>query len=82
MTVTVTPLSDACGAEVSGFDMRDNLSSNDVSTIYQAWLDHLVIAVRGQRDITPEDQKKFCSHLVRCAGRPAGWWKEPDWACH
>ncbi|MDA0652516.1 MAG: TauD/TfdA family dioxygenase [Proteobacteria bacterium] len=65
MTVTVTPLSDACGAEVSGFDMRDNLSPDDVSTIYQAWLDHLVIVVRGQLDITPDDQKKFCNHFGR-----------------
>ena len=63
MTVTVTPLSDACGAQVSGFDMRDDLSSDDVSTIYQAWLDHQVIAVRRQMNVTPDDQKHFCSHF-------------------
>lgn len=63
MAITVTPLSTACGAEVSGFDMRDNLSSTDVAAIYQAWLDHQVITVRGQMDITPDDQKKFCSHF-------------------
>lgn len=63
MAVTVTKLGEACGAEISGVDMRDGLSPEDVATIYQAWLDHLVIVLRGQGDITPDDQKKFCGYF-------------------
>jgi len=61
MAVTVTPLSDACGAEISGVRIGDPLSSEDVATIYQAWLDHLVIVIRDQHDITPADEKEFWS---------------------
>ena len=38
MTVTVNPLSDACGAEILGVDMKAELSKDDASTIYQAGL--------------------------------------------
>ena len=63
MAVTVKPLSDACGAEILGIDIRDTISAEDVTTIYQAWLDHLVIVVRGQHDVTPPEQKDFCSNF-------------------
>lgn len=63
MAITVTPLSNACGAEISGIDLRDDLSPEDARTIYRAWLDHQVIAIRGQMDVTPADQKKFCGYF-------------------
>jgi taurine dioxygenase len=63
VAVTVKPLSDACGAEILGIDIRDTISAEDVTTIYQAWLDHLVIVVRGQHDVTPPEQKAFCSNF-------------------
>ncbi len=63
MAVTVTKLGEACGAEISGVSMRDELSAEDAATIYQAWLDHQVIVLRGQTDITPDDQKKFCGYF-------------------
>ena len=63
MAVTVTPLSDACGAQISGVDMKSKLSKDDTETIYNAWLDHLVIVIRNQHDLTPAHQKKFCSNF-------------------
>ena len=63
MAITVTPLSDACGAEISGIDMRDTLAPEDAKAMYQAWLDHQVIVLRGQKDITPDDQKRFCGNF-------------------
>ena len=62
MPIAVTPLSDACGAEISGVDLRQPLSPEDVSAIHRAWLDHLVIVFRGQ-DLTPADQKRACGHF-------------------
>ena len=63
MAVTVKKLSDACGAEILGIDIREPVPAEDVATIYQAWLDHLVIVVRGQSDVTPADQKAFCANF-------------------
>ena len=62
MTVTVTPMSPACGAEISDIDLRKPLADDDLLAIRQAWLDHLVIVFRGQ-DLTPADQKRACGHF-------------------
>ena len=70
MTVTVTPMSHACGAEISGIDLRKSLADDDILAIRQAWLDHLVIVFRGQ-DLTPADQKRACGHFgeIGCDAR-------------
>ncbi len=62
MAVTVTPMSAACGAEISGVDLSVPLSAEDVAAIHRAWLDHLVIVFRGQ-DLTPADHKRACGHF-------------------
>ena len=46
--LTVTPLSRACGAEISGVDLTKELSEATVRAIKQAWGEHLVLVVRGQ----------------------------------
>jgi len=58
MAVTVTPMSPACGAEISGVDLREPLAAAERAAIGQALLDHLVLFFRGQ-DITPEQQIAF-----------------------
>ena len=63
MAVTVTPLADACGAQISGIDMRQKPSLKDVEQIYEAWLKHLVIVIRDQSGISPADQKMFCGNF-------------------
>ena len=63
MTVTINPLSNACGVEILGVDMKADLSKADTSKIYQAWLDYLVLVIRDQHDLTPADQKRFCGHF-------------------
>ena len=63
MAVTISPLSDACGAEISGVDMKVRLTGEDAAIIYQAWLDHLVIVIRDQQNLTPADQKTFCGNF-------------------
>lgn len=57
--LTVAPLSDACGAEISGIDLSRPLSADQVAAIRAAWLDHLVILFRDQ-DLTAADQTRFC----------------------
>lgn len=72
MPITVTPLSDALAAEISGVDLKQGLSAADAATIYQAWLDHLVIFFRGQ-DLSDEDQIRFAE-----AFGPVGDYMRPN----
>lgn len=58
----VEPLDAALGAEVSGLDLRDPLSTAQVAAILQAWRKHLVLVFRGQQ-LTTEDQRRFASNF-------------------
>ena len=51
MSITVTPMSAACGAEISGIDLRNPLDAAAVKAIEEAFHDHVVVVFRGQ-DIT------------------------------
>lgn len=60
MSITVTPMSAACGAEISGVDLRDPLDDQTVTEIEQAFHDHVVVVFRGQ-DITEDEQMAFAN---------------------
>jgi taurine dioxygenase len=45
----ITPLSKVMGAEVTGVDLNAPLSAADRDRLYQAFLEHLLLCVRGQR---------------------------------
>ena len=47
MTVEVHPFAAGCGAEISGVDIREPLSTADRDAIRKAWLDNLVLRFRG-----------------------------------
>jgi taurine dioxygenase len=53
----VIPSGKALGAEVQGVDLR-TIDARDFSTIYQAWLDHSVLLIRGQK-LTDEELIAF-----------------------
>ena len=61
-TMKVTPLSAACGAEITGVDLTEDLSPETVAAIRQAWNDHIVLVFRGQK-ITQEQQLRFASYF-------------------
>jgi taurine dioxygenase len=48
MAVTVRPVSEAVGAEISGVDLR-SLSDQDFAAIERAWTRHSMILLRGQQ---------------------------------
>src|SRR5688572_28826948 len=56
--MTVTPVTAAIGAEVSGVDLRDDLDPATVARIREALLDHLVLFFRGQ-DLDDDAHLKF-----------------------
>src|SRR3954451_10606998 len=60
--ITVSPLSPACGAEVSGVDLTRPLSDTQVRAIKEAWGRHLVLVFRGQ-NVSQDDQLRFASYL-------------------
>jgi taurine dioxygenase len=68
MDFTVTPLSDACGAEISGVDLTRELSREAVAAIKEAWGRHLVLVFRGQT-ITQEQQLRFASYFGELGDR-------------
>ena len=60
--IVVTPLSPACGAEISGVDLSRDLSDAAVEAIRAAWQKHLVLVIRGQ-DLTLEQQLRFAGRF-------------------
>ena len=62
MPIRVTPLSQALGAEISGVDLTTPLDPETVVAINQAWLEHLVIVIRGQQ-LSDEDQVRFAGYF-------------------
>src|ERR1700683_4449808 len=60
--IEVTPLSPACGAEISGVDLSKPLSAHEVEAIQDAWGKHLVLVVRGQQ-VSQDDQLRFASYF-------------------
>ena len=51
----IRPLTGSLGAEITGADIKDD---HQFEAIYQAFVDHSVITIRGQ-DIVPEDHLAF-----------------------
>ena len=51
--ITVTPLTPAIGAEISGVDLAAQLSDTTIAEIRRAWLEYLVVFFRDQ-SLTPE----------------------------
>jgi taurine dioxygenase len=47
MTVDVRPFAAGCGADITGVDIREPLSTADREAIREAWLDNLVLRFRG-----------------------------------
>ena len=56
--IEINPISDACGAEISGVDLSKPLGNEKFAAVHQALLEHQVIFFRDQ-DLTPEQQVEF-----------------------
>ena len=60
--IQVTPLAQACGAEIKGVDLTQPLSERTVRAIKDAWDKHLVLVFRGQT-LSQDDQLRFASYF-------------------
>ncbi len=70
--ISVTPLSTACGAEISGADLKKPLEPSIAAEINQAWLEYCVIVIRDQ-NLSDIDQVNFAE-----AFGPVGDYLRPD----
>jgi taurine dioxygenase len=52
--LTITPLSPALGAEVSGITLNESIDAETLAEFKAAWAEHLVLRVRGQRMSDPQ----------------------------
>ena len=68
LDVTVTTLSPALGAEISGVDLTEALSPDVVAAIKQAWNDNLVLVFRNQ-SLSQDDQLRFASYFGELGSR-------------
>ena len=62
MSITIRPLSAACGAEVSGLDVTQRLDEKTVGKLHAALAEHCVLLFRDC-DITPQQQVAFSGHF-------------------
>ncbi len=59
--IEITPTGAALGADVAGFDIHD-LADEEVALIRQAWLDHQVLRIRGQK-FDQDEHMAFARHF-------------------
>lgn len=59
--VTILASNRALGAEIQGMDLKC-ITDDEFAVIHRAWLDHLVVVLRGQR-LTDEDLIRFSRRL-------------------
>ena len=76
MSISVTPLSAALGAEVTGADLNRELDAKTVAELRAAWLDHIVLVFHGQT-ISERNQRRFAAYFgaVGERARPAPPWR-------
>lgn len=69
----ITPMPGALGAEVTGIDLTRPQDATAVERLRNAFYEHLVLVVRDQKDLSPEDQMRFCEFFgpLGARSRPA-----------
>ena len=60
--IIVKPIAGAIGADIENVDISKPLSDDELSEIRAAFLDHLVICIRGQT-LQPKSQLAFARHF-------------------
>ena len=66
--LTITPLSAACGAEITGIDLGDALGADAVAAISSAWRRYIVLVFPGQ-DLDEAAQLRFAANFGRLGTR-------------
>lgn len=67
--IKVTALPQACGAEIRGVDLSEQLSDEEIGEIRQAWLEHHVVRFPDQ-NLTDDDLERFGTYFGTLAEDP------------
>ena len=59
MSLEILPLSGTLGAEIFGLDLQSGLTNAEFDRVHQAFIDHKVIVMRGQKTLEPDQHKAF-----------------------
>lgn len=80
--LSITPLTAAVGASVTGIDLATGVAAEEMHTIRGALLDHLVVVIPGQ-NLSPEAQIVFTEGLGPVEPHPLGVrpGADPDGRC-
>ena len=70
LSITITPLGGALGANVEGVDFSTPLNHADREALEQAWTDHLVLRFRGVGKLSADDLIKFSKNFGSLDTRP------------
>lgn len=62
MSIEITPVGYAAGAEVRGIDLKKPLSRHDRNVIHEAWLNHLAL-VFPEQNLDPEELLAFARNF-------------------
>lgn len=62
MSIEIVPTGKALGAEIKGVDLAAGLDDETFASVRDAFLEHSVVVLRGQRLSIPE-QREFCSRF-------------------
>ncbi|MEE8516655.1 MAG: TauD/TfdA family dioxygenase [Alphaproteobacteria bacterium] len=78
MTMTVTPISDALGAEVAGLDLAGEVPDATIAAIRDALAEHLVLVFRDQK-LSPPHQIAFTRRFGDPVRRISGDFLHPEY---
>lgn len=76
MTLEIRKIAYGLGAEVHGVDLRRELDEATVAGIRKAWMDHLVLVLRGH-DIGPEEHIRFSRYFGPVEPYPLVHYRRP-----
>jgi taurine dioxygenase len=79
-TIESIPLAPALGAEIVGFDLSAPLADSACQALRDMWHRHVVLVVRGLRDLAVDDQVRFCRIFgaIGVRARPGGKRRDTD----
>ena len=67
----IMPISPVFGAEIYGVDLASGIDDETFALVHRAWLDHGVVAFRGQSPLTAEVQVEFAQRIGPLHTHPA-----------
>ena len=79
MSLDITPLSQALGAEIRGLDLGEPLKASTVAEIEDAWHEHIVLVFRDQ-DLDEDAQLRFAGQFGKLGERARAPDRRPEGA--